>query len=118
MLHIPPSILAKLSGIKNFDLSCPMLGAQVSTTGISMATIGVLFMNALAIATEVAGEAGAVRLGFSQDFLHGDRHDTRRVDGLGHDEESANGQHPFVGESLPRLALGDDTLAEGVLPGP
>ena len=45
-VHMPPSIEAKESGMSSFDLSWPILSDHVSMIGISIATMGVLFMNA------------------------------------------------------------------------
>ena len=47
----PPSMLAKLSGMRNLDFGIPIRVDHASTMGIIMATTGVLFMNAEITAT-------------------------------------------------------------------
>ena len=47
MVHIPPSIDAKERGIKYLRLLYPVRLAHDSTTGMSIATMGVLFIKPL-----------------------------------------------------------------------
>ena len=53
MVHAPPRIAAKLSGMNSFEGLIRSLRAQSLTMGRYIATIGVLFINALITATGV-----------------------------------------------------------------
>lgn len=50
-VHMPPSCAAKASGMSSVEAGCPVFCAHASTTGIIIATTGVLFMNALSTTT-------------------------------------------------------------------